>query len=312
MAYLLSAIFLGWSLGANDAANIFGTAVSSRMIKFITAVILASVFVFLGAVLEGSTGIETIGEISSINLTDAGYISLASALTVTLMTLLKLPVSTSQAVVGAIVGLGIIKMQFGFVGLEKIILCWIGTPVGGRVFSIILYLIFAFFLNKFRPSWVTSDFIIRAGLVIVGCYGAYALGANNVANVTGVFYGAGYLSIQSSAIIGGLSIALGILTFSKGVMMTVGRGIIRLDGFSAFIVVLANSITVHIYAEIGVPVSTSQAVVGAVIGIGILKRAEAIRTKSVMSVLSGWITSPIIAALLSITIYFVTHLEYVG
>jgi PiT family inorganic phosphate transporter len=310
--YLISALYLGWSLGANDAANIFGTAVSSKMVKFITAAILSSIFVILGSILQGRPGIETIGGISVMSLTTAGVSSLAAAIAVTMMTILRLPVSTSQAVVGSIVGVGIMQKHATLAGLDKIVLCWIGTPIGGCVFSIILYVTLARIINRFRPSWAGSDFLLRAGLIIAGCYGAYALGANNVANVTAVFYGAGFLSIQTAALIGGVSIALGILTFSKGVMKMVGKGIVRLDGYSALIVVLSNAVTVHMYAVIGVPVSTSQAVVGAVLGIGLLKRAEALKKRAILGVFSGWIATPLIAALASMLIYFVAHLKYVG
>ena len=312
MFYLISALYLGWSLGANDAANIFGTAVSSKMVKFITAAILASIFVILGAILEGRAGIETIGELFLMDLGTAGISSLAAAIAVTIMTILKLPVSTSQAVVGSIVGVGVMQKHAALTGLDKIIICWIGTPIGGCIFSIILYLTLARIINRFQPSWAGSDFIIRAGLIIAGCYGAYALGANNVANVTGVFYGAGLLSVQTAALIGGVSIALGILSFSKGVMKTVGEGIVKLDGYSALIVALSNAITVHIYAVVGVPVSTSQAVVGAVLGIGLLKRAEALKRRAILGVLSGWIATPLVAALVSMFIYFIAHLRYVG
>jgi PiT family inorganic phosphate transporter len=282
------------------------------MVKFITAAILSSIFVILGSILQGRPGIETIGRISVMSLTTAGVSSLAAAIAVTMMTILRLPVSTSQAVVGSIVGVGIMQKHATLAGLDKIVLCWIGTPIGGCVFSIILYVTLARIINRFRPSWAGSDFLLRAGLIIAGCYGAYALGANNVANVTAVFYGAGFLSIQTAALIGGVSIALGILTFSKGVMKMVGKGIVRLDGYSALIVVLSNAVTVHMYAVIGVPVSTSQAVVGAVLGIGLLKRAEALKKRAILGVFSGWIATPLIAALASMLIYFVAHLKYVG
>jgi PiT family inorganic phosphate transporter len=312
MFYLISALYLGWSLGANDAANIFGTAVSSRMVKFITAGILASIFVILGSILEGRAGIETIGRLSAMDLGAAGISSLAAAIAVTIMTILRLPVSTSQAVVGSIIGVGVMQGQIALTGLNKIIICWIGTPIGGCIVSIILYVLLARAVNRLRLSWAGFDFMMRAGLIITGCYGAYALGANNVANVTAVFYGAGFLSLQTAALIGGVSIALGIVTFSKGVMQTVGKGFVKLDAFSALIVVLSNAITVHIYAIIGVPVSTSQAVVGAVLGIGLLKRAEALRKRAIIGVFSGWIATPIIAALVSMFIYFVINLKYVG
>lgn len=312
MSYLITALYLGWSLGANDAANIFGTAVSSKMVRFTTAIILSSIFVILGSIIEGKNGIETISSISAMDLTTAGISSLAAAISVTIMTMLKLPVSTSQAVVGSIVGVGIMQKYIALTGLGKILVCWIGTPIGACIISMILYLLLAKFLNRLRLSIWDYDFVMRAGLIITGCYGAYALGANNVANVTAVFYGAGLLSVEAAALIGGASIALGILTFSKGVMNTVGKGIVKLDAYSAFIVVLSNAITVHIYAGIGVPVSTSQAVVGAILGIGLLKRAEALKKRSVVGVFSGWIATPIIAALFSVFIYFITHLKYVG
>ena len=312
MFHLISALYLGWSLGANDAANIFGTAVSSRMVKFITAAIFSSIFVILGSILEGKAGIETIGNLSLMNLTTAGISSLSAAIAVTIMTILKLPVSTSQAVVGSIIGVGIMQKHIALKGLDKIIVCWIGTPIGGCIVSIVLYVLLARIVNRLRISWIGFDFMMRIGLIITGCYGAYALGANNVANVTAVFYGAGFLSLQAAALIGGTSIALGIVTFSKGVMQTVGKGIVKLDAFSALIVVLSNAITVHVYAIIGVPVSTSQAVVGAVLGIGLLKRAEALKTRAIIGVFSGWIATPLIAVLISIFIYFTMHLIYVG
>ena len=95
-------------------------------------------------------------------------------------------------------------------------------------------------------------------------------------------------------------------------MKTVGKGIVKLDAFSALIVVLSNAITVHIYAIIGVPVSTSQAVVGAVLGIGLLKRAEALKKRSILGIFSGWIATPVIASICSMLLYFITHIQYIG
>ena len=62
MFSLLGGVFLGWSLGANDASNVFGSAVASRMLKFWTAAILAAVFVLLGAILQGQAGILIVAD----------------------------------------------------------------------------------------------------------------------------------------------------------------------------------------------------------------------------------------------------------
>ncbi|MCB5279732.1 MAG: inorganic phosphate transporter, partial [Candidatus Cloacimonetes bacterium] len=65
--YLLSGLFLGWSLGANDTGNIFGAAVETRMLKFKKAALIAAIFITLGAVLEGSGPSGTLGRLGSVD-----------------------------------------------------------------------------------------------------------------------------------------------------------------------------------------------------------------------------------------------------
>ena len=311
MLSLLGGVFLGWSLGANDASNVFGSAVASRMIKFWTAAVLASVFVLLGALLQGQAGIETLKGLTQFTLEQAVVSSVAAATTVTIMTILGLPVSTSQAVVGAILGIGILNQQLNLEGLGKVVACWFGTPVGAVVIAVILYKVLAAFYNNLKINLFQSDRLIRLSMIAAGSYGAYALGANNVANVTAVFVGAGHLSTFSAALIGGLSIGLGILTLSKRVMETVGKKLVRLDPFSALVVLLAQSITVHIYTFIGVPVSTSQAVIGAVLGVGIVKGISTVSGRTLVNILIAWLLTPAIAGFFATALDFTIHLQYV-
>lgn len=329
----LGGAFLGWSLGANDSANVFGTAVTSRMVPYKLAIILTAVFVILGALLQGEKGIRTLSEdltdkqnISCQKLSEteiriaktefirnAMIASFSAALTVTIMTALKIPVSTSQAVVGAIIGVGIMNSNVNITGLGKVISCWIGTPIGGMIFTILFYHFFKTILNKWNPPIFIYDPLISLLLIVCGCYGAYALGANNVANVSAVFVGKGHgmLTVRQAALFGSIAIAIGALTYSKPVMMTVGKGIIKLDSFSAFICVLSHAVTVHIYAIVGVPVSTSQAIVGAILGIGFIKGIHTINYKNLIWVGSGWLATPFVAAGFAMLGYFITHLEYI-
>lgn len=300
MFRLISGIFLGWSLGANDSANVFGTAVASRVIKFSVAATITAIFVIAGSVLEGAGGMHTLGGLTAQDLNSAFISSLAAAIAVTVMTYLSLPVSTSQAVVGAILGIGMaLQQEINWRGLEKVVLCWVGTPVGAMVISYLLYKFFQSILGKLKLSIFSLNTPIMWGLILSGAYGAYALGANNVANVTGVFAGAGLISIQTATIVGGVSIALGTVTYSKRVMLTVGGGLVKLDGFTAFIAVLSEAITVHIYAIIGVPVSTSQAIVGAVLGIGFALGTRSINNRTLLNIVIGWISTPLIAGIIA-------------
>ncbi len=311
MLSLLGGVFLGWSLGANDASNVFGSAVASRMLKFWTAAVLASVFVLLGALLQGQAGIETLKGLTQFTLEQAVVSSVAAATTVTIMTILGFPVSTSQAVVGAILGIGILNQQLNLAGLGKVVACWFGTPVGAVVIAVIIYKVLAAFYNNLKINLFQSDMLIRLSLIVAGSYGSYALGANNVANVTAVFVGAGHLSVFSAALIGGLSIGLGILTFSKRVMETVGKKLVRLDPFSALVVLLAEAITVHIFTFIGVPVSTSQAVIGAVLGVGIIKGISTVSGRTLVNILIAWLLTPAVAGFIATAIDFAIHLQYV-
>ncbi len=310
MLYVSSAVYLGWSLGANDASNVFGSAVASRMLKFRTAAILATAFVIAGALLEGQAGIETLKGLTQFTLKQAVVSSVAAAATVTIMTLLGLPVSTSQAAVGAILGIGFMNRHVNIAGLSKVVVCWFGTPLGGAVIAIVAYKVLALFYNRMSIDLFASDILIRLSLIAAGSYGAYALGANNVANVTAVFVGAGYLNVPRAALIGGLSIGLGIFTFSRRVMETVGRKLVRLDPFSALVVVLAEAITVHIYTFVGVPVSTSQAVIGAILGVGIIKGIRTVSTRTLANILTGWFFTPVVAGFIAMALFFTSNLQY--
>jgi len=309
IAYI-AGLFLGWGLGANDAANTFGTAVSSRMVSWRIAASLAAVFVVLGAVLQGSAGIETLRELTPQTPATATVAALAAALTVMLLTMLHLPVSTSQAVVGAIAGLGLMRGDLALAPLAKVVLCWLGTPIGAMLFYLLLHYSLRDMVNYWRPSLFSMDPLLRGGLIACGCYGAYALGANNVANVATVFVEQGLLDARSAAFAGGICIAIGIVTYSKPVMRTVGAGIVKMDAFAAFVVVLATAITVHLYALLGVPVSTTQAVVGAVLGISVVKGVSTLRWKMLGRIGIGWLATPLLAALLAAAGYVVLHLEY--
>lgn len=302
MLAFLSGGFLGWSLGANDSANIFGTAVSSRMVSYKRAIILISIFVIFGAFMEGERGIETLRSVSSMNLQTAAITTLAGALCVSVMTFLKIPVSTSQAIGGAIFGMAFLNNSVNYQVFYKMIICWIATPIGGMVITVVLYNLFALLFRAIKPDIYFQDTWLRFGLVACGCYGAYSLGANNVANCAMVFTGPehGLLTSSNAVLLGGLFISLGTITYSKRVMMTVGKGIVQLDAFSAFISVLAHSVTLHIFAEIGVPVSSSQAVVGSVIGISFIKGLHLIKYKTLFAVFSGWTATPFIGALLAL------------
>ncbi len=335
--FLISGLFLGWSLGANDGANIFGTAVGTRMVTFKMAALVSTIFVILGAVISGAGATETLGQLGAVNALAGSFtVALMAGLTVTGMTRLKLPVSTSQAVVGAIIGWNIFtNSPTDYTALAEIVGTWIFSPILAGFFAIILYLLAKKFIGNARIHMLELDAWTRIGLIVVGAFGAYSLGANNIANVMGMFVFASpfesmsigglmnFSGTQQLFLIGAAAIGVGIYTYSYRVMTTVGNDIFKLTPILALIVVLAKSLVLFVFASQGiesalesvglptlplVPVSSSQAIIGAIIGVALVKSRSAINYKIVARIASGWVTTPVIAAFLSfIALFFVQN-----
>ncbi len=322
--FLTSGVFLGWALGANDAANVFGTAVGTRMIRFSTAAIICSVFVVLGAVFSGAGAAHTLGKLGAINALPGAFMAaFSAALAVYLMTKASVPVSTSQAIVGGIIGWSLYsETLIDPSSLVKILSTWVICPILAAIISIGLFKGVNYLLKKFPTHLLRTDAYTRVGLILAGAFGSYSLGANNIGNVMGVFVPASpftdfeiaglftITSVQQLFLIGALAIAVGVMTYSKRVMMTVGGGLVALSPVAAWVVVVSHSIVLFLFASQGleqflashglptiplVPVSSSQAVVGAVIGIAIVKGGRGIRWRVLGGIGMGWIATPAVA-----------------
>ncbi len=296
---VLSGVFLGWSLGANDSANIFGTGYTTGVIKYRTAIWLTAIFVMVGAVLEGPKCMTVVGDLSRLVPIEAFYCALAAAVTMTVLTVLAIPASCSQAIVGAVIGAGILSGTADFSKLYIIVACWVFTPIFGVFAGYALHRVLGAVINRTVMSLMRRSLLYSGGIILAGCYGAYSLGANNVANVTGVYVGAGLLTEEFAAVLGGVSIALGSLTYSKKVMETVGKGIVPLDPFSALVALLAEAFTLHLFTQVGVPVSSSQAIVGAVVGVGLVGDVQTVSLKMLGKIGMGWIMTPVSAGVLA-------------
>lgn len=297
---LVSGLFMGWAQGSNDAASLFGPAVETQALGFRAAACLVSVFAILGAALVGSRGFSTYGAIGSQTLLTSLTTMLAAGTTVILMTGLRLPVSGTQAVVGAIIGGALLTGGVDFHPLSKIFVSWILTPLSGLVAAYVPYRLISLHPRALLGRLASRERVVRIGLILVTAYAAFAYGANNVANVTGVFVRAGVIAPLPAALVGSAALALGIQTLGRRVIRTVGSAIVSLNPFAALVVVLAQAVTLYGYALLGVPVSISQAVIGAIVGIGLVKGVRTIDGRILLRVAFGWIGTPVIACAVSL------------
>ncbi len=256
LLFLTSGLFLGWSLGANDAANVFGTAVGSRMIRFLAAGWICSIFVVLGAVIGGAGAAHGLGQLGAVNTLAGSFtVALSAALTVYWMTRAGLPVSTTQAIVGGIVGWNFFSGSTTDIGaLTKIVGTWIACPILGAIFSATLYRATVWVLRTTQPHLLRRDLYTRWGLILAGAFGSYSLGANNIGNVMGVFVTSspfrdvhlGRLTtitgIEQLFFVGAVAIAVGVFTYSRRVMLTVGQNLMPLNPVAAWVVVVSHSL----------------------------------------------------------------------
>lgn len=335
--FLSSGLFLGWSLGANDASNIFGTAVGSKMVKFGTAAAISSVFVILGAVYGGQGGTETLGALGAVNaLSGAFMVALSAAITVYWMAKIGMAVSTSQAIVGGIIGWNIYcGKTTDITVLSKICSTWILCPLITGFVAVLLYITFKFIIKKSHVHLLRQDFYIRIGLIIAGALCAYSLGANNIANIMGVFADSapfksvnigGYIhlsGLQILFLLGGIAISAGIVTYSKKVILTVGNNLMKITPLAALVVVLSQALTLFLFSSQSlqmfltshnlpafplVPVSSTQAVIGAILGLGLLKGGRDINWNITLKLFLGWVTTPLIATVICfISLFFLQN-----
>jgi len=319
---ILAGFYVAWNIGANDSANCVGTAVGGRILSYRRAIAIVILFVLLGAVLEGWKNMKTVGENIIIVSDGTNPLSevprvaiaalLAAGIWVTTATTLRLPVSTSQSMVGAVIGAGLLlsyaqpdigaSVQFGT--LSIIAISWVLNPMFAAILAFILLKAFTPPLRRIK-NIVLLNQVLMILVIVASASTAYALGANDIGTSTGVvyaFFGGDGLDFRLMLLIGlfgGVALAVGVVTYSRRVMHTVGTGITRLDALTAFAAQMGAAITVWSFVQFHIPVSTTQAIIGAVAGAGLVKGAAAVSGRKLGHIGIAWVLTPAVACALS-------------
>lgn len=324
--FLSSGLFLGWTFGANNMSTVFGTAIGTRMLSFKTAALIASILIVMGAVFSGAGVSDTLQDLGKINTLPGAFMTALSAgVAMLLMTKLGIPVSSTQAIVGALVGWSLyahVNIEWDI--LADIVASWFFSPVLAIFVAFFLTLLLKTYLKVHPVPMLYRDAYTRLGLIVGGAFCAYTLGANNIANVMAPFvpvvplkplllFGFEVSVAQQLFFIGGLAIVVGIYTYSQKVNTTVGKDILQMSPIEAFIVVITQGIVMLLFSSVElrefllrhglpafplVPVSSIGAVIGALIGVSITKNGQGLQIKALMRVMRAWIITPIISAMI--------------
>ena len=326
-----SGLYVGGNIGANDAANCIGASVGAGLMRFRTAILLVAVFVVAGALLQGDAVAKTVGKgIVTDSIPPLGVLAalLSGGFFVTLATFFKVPVSTSQAIVGAVAGVGIAgDLTVKYSKILTIVECWVACPVLTMVVTYVIYRLTGVVTRKFE-SRRTVNRILMTAVLVSAAYAAFSLGANNLGNAIGPILalenafgtlilgpviwegGDGSVYVIPLTVMGAVSIALGAVLFGRGVAETVGKNIITLDLPSASAVQISMAFGLHVFSIFGIPVSTSQAIVGSLLGIGLTHGIKTVSRKKIMHVVLGWILAPTLSGLVSYLLYTLLNRIY--
>lgn len=193
----IAAMYMAWTIGANDVANAMGTSVGSGAVTLRKAIIIAGIFDLLGAVLVGSHVTATIKDeiidFNALTVTKHGEIMVVSgmlaallgtAIFMTIATYLKLPVSTGHGIVGGVVGFGLVSSLMGEMSVSsidgptllKIAASWVISPIAGGILAYLLFLVIKRFImhsndiirsvKRISPVFVGLVFFILALSII--------------------------------------------------------------------------------------------------------------------------------------------------
>ncbi|QDA32494.1 inorganic phosphate transporter [Thermococcus indicus] len=294
---MITALFMAWAIGANDSAKAVGTAVGSGVIGFKRAVLLIGIFTTLGVFLGGSGVSGTVSGLArGMSAGEVGLVLFSAASAVTIASLWGRPISTTQSIIGGLVGASLaLGLPVDWWTVGRIASAWVLSPIVAALFAVAIYRLYKPILKRIKG--LRNLELAQKWLVFTAAaFSAFNLGANELSNVAGLMEGLGVNGPFKLLL--ALTLTLGALTFSYGVMMTVGRDISPLGPTSAFSSQFGASLAVSSANLIGLPVSSGQAIVGAISGLGLYK-GEHVNLKLLVGIVKGWVIAPVFAGAVS-------------
>jgi PiT family inorganic phosphate transporter len=306
---VIAALAFGFSNGLNDAANAIATVIGSRVLSPRNAIIMAAVFNLVGTLsgaLLGAHVAKTIGkgivdpEGLTLYTVMAGV--LAAVIWVLAATRYGMPLSVSHSLVAGMLGAGIAAGGTGIIVwgvLTKVLLAVLLAPLLGFVggFGAMVAIMWAF--RRTAPDKVNNIFSVVQ--VLAAAFVAYAHGKNDGQMPIGIIalalmiYGGGAFHIPTWAILASAaSVALGIAFGGQQVIRTVGTKITTLRPVHGSAAEASAAAVIEAASNLGIPVSTTQCISGAVMGVGSTRRVSAVRWGVARRIVVTWvITFPV-------------------
>ena len=313
--------------GLHDAANSIATVVATRLLSPVKAVLFAAVFNFAAYFLTiAFPSLHAVAETIGKGLIDKDVVTpavifgaLGGAMTWNVVTWLRgIPSSSSHALVGGLVGAGVAHAGIGGIqwgGLNKTVLAIVLSPLLGMILAMLVMLLSSWAFR--RSTSVQAERSFRALHLLSSAAYSLSHGLNDAQKTMGIItvllYSTGRLSGPFEvphwvAISCYVAIALGTMTGGWKIIETMGSRITKLSQHQGFSSSLAGSIVLFTASALGIPVSTTHTITGAIIGAGTARRASAVRWGVAQSVVIAWIITIPASAAVGALFYGLTRL----
>jgi PiT family inorganic phosphate transporter len=308
--------------GFHDSANSIATIVSTRVLSPRLAVLWAAFFNFVAFFIFGLHVANTIGKgIIDIAIVDRGIIfgTLCGACSWNIITwYFGLPTSSSHALIGGMIGAGLVKAgpsALVWSGILKTVSFIVISPLVGMILGLGLGIIVYWIFRKSVPLQV--DHIFRKGQLLSAAFYSMGHGGNDAQKTMGIIasllFSAGLLGskfhVPGWVVISCyLTISIGTMFGGWRIVKTMGQKVTKLKPVDGFCAELGASISLFIASFLGVPVSTTHTITGAIMGVGSLKRLSAVKWGVAGKIIWAWIITIPCAALISAASYAIIRI----
>lgn len=302
VAYLLigAAFAFAFSIGAHYTGACMGMPYAAGAIRPGRALLLMAPLAVLGAVYASGAVEATVGH----GILAEPKVALGLALAIVLSALaltsaynfFTIPTSTIQILVFSSVGAGLgagVSIRWGTI--ETLLVLWAVAPFA----AFGLGQLFVRFSDRVFPGTPRSRTLTTyamVGLVGVGAAASFVMGANDVSNASGAFVMTGLFGLMLAGFVGGLGLALGVLTWGRPLLRRVAFDLVELDPRMAISSQLAQSVVILVYVAFGFFTSMNQALVGAMVGAGMARHRSTVLWKTIRGILAGWAIGPVSGA----------------
>ena len=305
--------------GLHDAANSIATIVSTRALKPFQAVIWAAFFNFIAFFVFDHLVAKTVGAgIVSPTLIDDAVIfgALTGAIAWNVITWLAgIPSSSSHALIGGIVGAGVAKGGFDAIvwgGLSKTLYAIVGSPMTGFFLAMLAILIVSWLFVRATPAF--ADTIFRRLQFVSAALYSLGHGGNDAQKTMGIIAALLYAHGQSegqfhvplwAAFSCYAAMGLGTAFGGWRIVHTMGSKITRLNPMQGFAASLAGAVTLFGATNLGIPVSTTHTITGAIVGVGTARRVSAVRWGIARGIVMAWVITMPAAAIIAAAGYWI-------